>query len=365
MDFKDEIKNLSDRHLKIKNQLLTEEATKNSIIMPFIKLLGYDPFDPDQVTPEFTADYGTKKAEKVDYALIFQGKPIILIECKKVGENLDISHESQLYRYFSVTKTRFGILTNGTIWQFFSDIDEPNIMDKTPFLEFDLSNISEHLVEELKKFHKSYFNLEASVEAASELKYTSRLKQILLNELKSPSVDFVKFFSKQIYDKVLTEVRLKSFTEIVKKSLTHFVGELINERLKAAAILADSQIIIESINPLAQTQSSASANEEKNKIVTTEEEKESFWIIRSILRVKIDPKRIFYRDAQTYFSILLDDNNRKSICRLYLNADKKYIGIFNNEKKETKYEIHSVEDIYNFSEHLIPVIEMYEKETVH
>lgn len=117
----------------------TEEATKNAFVMPFLNnVLGYDVFDPSEVIPEFTADTGTKKGEKVDYAIIKDGEVQVLIECKKLGEPLSLKHASQLYRYFSVTNARIAILTNGVIYQFFTDLDAPNKMDEKPFLELDL-----------------------------------------------------------------------------------------------------------------------------------------------------------------------------------------------------------------------------------
>lgn len=95
------------------SELLTEEATKNALIMPMLKTLGYDVFDPSIVIPEFTADFGVKKGEKVDYAIRIGGEIQILVECKPVHSDLASVHASQLYRYYSVTKARFGILTNG------------------------------------------------------------------------------------------------------------------------------------------------------------------------------------------------------------------------------------------------------------
>ena len=94
--------------LKVKNQreaIQTEEATKNAFIMPFIStILGYDVFNPLEVVPEFTADVGVKKGEKIDYAIMRDGEVQILIECKKSTEPLKIEHASQLFRYFAVTE---------------------------------------------------------------------------------------------------------------------------------------------------------------------------------------------------------------------------------------------------------------------
>ena len=92
MDFKDQIKILADRVSKLKEQILTEEATKNAFIMPFIQALGYDVFNPLEVVPEYITDIGTKKGEKIDYAIFRDGEPILLIECKHWGQDLSL-HE--------------------------------------------------------------------------------------------------------------------------------------------------------------------------------------------------------------------------------------------------------------------------------
>jgi hypothetical protein len=118
MDLIDQLRALATRVAAAKDMIQTEEATKNAMIMPFIQLLGYNVFDPMEVTPELVADVGTKKGEKVDYAVLRDGKPIMLFECKKSGADLHINHASQLFRYFHVTEARFGVLTNGLAYKF-------------------------------------------------------------------------------------------------------------------------------------------------------------------------------------------------------------------------------------------------------
>lgn len=138
MVFNDRIRELSGQVQKQLPHIQTEEATKNALIMPFITALGYNVFNPTEVTPELHADVGIKKGEKVDYAILQDGKPIILFECKWHGADLNKDHASQLYRYFSVTDARFGVLTNGVQYRFYTDLDAANKMDAKPFFEFDL-----------------------------------------------------------------------------------------------------------------------------------------------------------------------------------------------------------------------------------
>lgn len=123
--FKEDLKFLSNRVSTLKESIGTEEATKTSLIMPFFQLLGYDVFNPTEFVPEFTADVGIKKGEKVDYAIILDSIPVMLVEAKSIKEKLT-KHDSQLFRYFGTTTSRFGILTNGEEYKFFTDLDEPN-----------------------------------------------------------------------------------------------------------------------------------------------------------------------------------------------------------------------------------------------
>lgn len=217
MDFKDSIKQLSERVLKLKDNLQTEEATKTALIMPFIQMLGYDVFNPLEVMPEYTCDIGTKKGEKIDYAIIKEDSPIILIECKHWKQDLTL-HDNQLLRYFHVSNAKFGILTNGIIYRFYTDLETPNKMDEKPFLEIDLLDIKHPDIEEVKKFHKTYFDLENILSSANELKYTRELKCLVNSEFQNPSTDFVKLFAKQVYDGLLTQKMLEQFT--VKKYTT-------------------------------------------------------------------------------------------------------------------------------------------------
>ena len=193
VDFIDKIRELTVRIPKQLDYIQTEEATKNALIMPFISALGYNVFDPTEVTPELNADVGIKKGEKVDYAILKDGKPVILFECKHHAADLGKVHASQLYRYFSVTEARFGVLTNGLIYWFYTDLEAPNKMDGKPFFEFNLLDIRETAVEQLKKFTKSSFDVNNILTSASELKYTREIRSILLDLMQEPSDEFVKF----------------------------------------------------------------------------------------------------------------------------------------------------------------------------
>lgn len=349
MDFMDEIKQFSAKVLEIKDKVKTEEATKVSIIMPFLQILGYNVFDPHEVVPEFSADVGTKKGEKVDYAIMVNGKPSILIEAKAVDDSLK-SHDAQLYRYFSVTESKFAILTNGIIYKFYSDIQEPNKMDDIPFLEFSLLDIKEQLVAELKKFKKEAYNAEELITTATTLKYTNKIKSLFEVELKEPKDEFIKYFIREIYTGKATQNVVDKFKPIVKKALNQYINDLMNEKIKAAFETSEAET-----DPISEEET-----DEKKTIVTTAHELEAFFLIKSICREILEPKRITYKDTLSYFTILLDNNTWKWICRLYLNGNKKYIGIPSDDK-ETKLSITCIDDIYNYKKEINETVKAYLK----
>lgn len=355
MDFKDTINQLALRVEKLKSNIQTEEATKNAFIMPFLQSLGYDVFNPLEVIPEFTCDIGTKKGEKVDYAIIREGNPIILVECKHWSQDLTL-FDNQLLRYFHVTTAKFGLLTNGIIYRFYTDLKEPNKMDEKPFLEVNILDLKDFQISELKKFHKSYFDIEGIYSSANELKYINELKLIIQNEFGNPSPEFVKLLVKQVYDGIATQKVLDQFTPLLKKTISTYINDLITDRIKGALTTEkEKQAKEESI----QDDKDNSDLNNTAEIVTTQEEIEGYLTVKAILRKVVDIERITHRDALSYFAILFDDNNRKPVCRLYFNGQRKYVGTFDENKKETKHLIESLDDIYLHGDELQGVIKNY------
>ncbi len=355
------IEKLSALSSKIKQQssaIETEEATKNAFVMPFINnVLGYDVFDPTEVIPEFVCDIGTKKGEKIDYAILKNGEIQILIECKKIGETLNINHASQLFRYFHVTNARISILTNGQVYKFFTDLDAPNKMDEKPFLEIDLLDIDETVIAELKKITKSAFDIESIISAAGELKYVSMIKKILHTQMSSPEEDFVKFFASRVYDGILTQKVRDNFTILTKKAASQYINAQINERLKTA--MSGGQIQVNDFPESEEEKDSDKNLKDESDVVTTIDELEGFHIIKAIARAVIDSHRITHRDTKSYFGVLIDDNNRKPLCRLHFNRNQKYLGLFDLEKNETRHPIKSVDDIYSFADIIRATASLY------
>ncbi|SHJ80957.1 hypothetical protein SAMN04487911_1403 [Arenibacter nanhaiticus] len=349
MELFNQLKALADKVDQLKEQIGTEESTKHAFTLPFINILGYDAFNPLEVVPEFTADLGMKKGEKVDYAIFQNETPILIIECKHWKQDLNV-HNSQLFRYFHVTKTRFALLTNGIVYRFYTDLDEPNKMDEKPFLEFDITTLKESTVKEIEKFHKSNFDISKIVDNASNLKYTREIKTLIDQELQSPSPDFVRLFANKAYNGRLTSTVLEDFKEIVSKAFVQTISEKVSDRLNAALNKEEEKQKTEEEIDL----------EPKTKIETTEEEMEAYQIVVAILRRKLQKERIVHRDTQSYFGILLDDNNRKPICRLHLNGGNKYISIFDDSKKEIKEQIDTIDDIYKFEKQLLQTVDNYD-----
>ncbi|WP_394747095.1 type I restriction endonuclease [Spongiimicrobium salis] len=348
MELQNQLKALADKIHQLKEKISTEESTKHAFVLPFINSLGYDTFDPTEVVPEFTADIGLKKGEKVDYAIFQNDNPILIIECKHWKESLD-AHNSQLFRYFHVSKTRFALLTNGIEYRFYTDLDARNKMDDKPFLAFNIAQLKENIVHEIAKFHKSNFDVNKIVNNASALKYTREIKKQIIEELQAPSSHFVKLFASTVYPGRLTERVMDEFTDLVAKAFNQTISEKVNDRLNAALNKEAEQQQDEIVEP-----------EEVSKIVTTEEELEGFRIVVAILRRKLPIARIAYRDTQSYFGILLDNNNRKPLCRLHLNAATKYIGLIDKKKDETRVVITSITDIYEHEEALLATVAYYE-----
>ncbi len=338
------------------NQLLTEEATKFSLVMPLINTLGYNVFDHTVVIPEFTADVGIKKGEKVDFAIKIASKIAILIEAKSAGSDLSNAHAGQLFRYFSVTEARFGCLTNGLQWWFFTDLDAPNKMDEKPFFRFDIRNYDASDLAELQKFAADQFSVDGILSAASDLKFRSLIADQVRLEMQAPSDELVRLIGKRVHPGNMTnDVRVR-FTALLTDAFRDVVREQV--RMSLSNALARNEGTPTLTASPAQAPSEQSLNSETS--ATTDEEEEGFRIIRAIAARDADPTRVHIRDAASYCAILLDNNNRRPLARLYFGEKKKRIGFF-KEKIEERIDLDKVEDIYKYSDKILAAIGEYSK----
>jgi predicted type IV restriction endonuclease len=363
MDIAERVQALALKIRKQKAVIETEEATKNAFVMPFIStVLGYDVFNPAEVIPEFTADVGTKRGEKIDYAVAHDGKIQLLVEVKKVRDPLKIEHASQLFRYFAVTNARIAILTNGEVYEFYTDLDAPNRMDAKPFLVLDFSTLDETLLPELAKLTKESFDLDSVISAAGELKYIGALKRVLAAQFKAPEDDWVRLLTTRVYDGAFTQKVREQFAPLVAKAARQFLTEQVNDRLKNALGGPDGYVSVSggaAEEPVAAQEDEARPVDEKGDIVTTEEEIEGFRIVRAIVCSEVPVARVVARDTKTYCGVLLDDNNRKPIARLWFNRSKKYLGVFDEQKVETRIPLERIEDIYAHADLLRQTVSRY------
>ena len=339
MDFASRLAELQKRTIEHREVLLTEEAAKTALVMPFLQSLGYDVFNPKEVVPEFTADVGIKKGEKVDYAICQDGKVNILIECKPSTAELNVNHASQLFRYFSVTESRLAILTNGVNYQFFSDVEKPNKMDERPFLTFSMEAIKPSDIRTLEKFAKADFDIEKIIQEAGHLKLQSLLRKAMDREFAEPSDEFVRVFAAHVVEGRLTPGAKESIAKLIPNTVAAIIRDKVNERL-ASALNASTPTMAE------PEEAEIPAPEEA--IITTQEELSGFHIVQAIASRLVDPKRIVIRDSKSYCAILLDDNNRKTIARLWFNSPTtRYFGTFEG-KDETRHLMPDLTSIYQY-----------------
>lgn len=362
MDFIDQLKQFSKRLESIADTIQTEESTKTAVIMPFFSMLGYDVFNPQEFMPEYTADVGIKKGEKVDYAIIKDGDPVILIECKSITENLE-RHDSQLFRYFGTSSAKFAILTNGIYYRFYTDLDNPNKMDEDPFLTINMLEIRDNQVPELKKFCKSVFDIDSIFSTASELKYVHEFKEIFSAQLDEPSDDFLRFFLQSCYTGPKTQNVIEKFRPILRKALNDQISEMMNDKIKVALGGSGGSVSVSDSKQAEESTPDTDENRSEKKrspnIVTTEEELEAYFIIKNLLSSVTDIKDITYKDTESYISILYKANTRKWICRLKLTDSVKYLFLPDENKKELRYTLQDIYDIPQYKDQLVAVLQRY------
>ena len=330
MDLQTKLEALSEKANAHREILATEEAAKTALVMPFLQALGYDVFNPSEVVPEFTCDVGTKKGEKVDYAIRIDSEIKMLLECKPCNQELSIKHASQLYRYFSVTDAKFAILTNGARYKFYSDLQASNRMDEKPFFEFDLCKLKKTDFRSLAKFQRAGFDVDAIVETAANLQMEGEVVKALELEMGEPSADLVRLVASRITDKRLTPGIKAAIARHIPNAFNAILRDRLNERLTSAIEVGDDEPPCSS------------------EIETTQEEIEGFLIVRAIASEVVDPERVVMRDSKSYCAVLLDDNNRKPIARLWFNSETtRHVGTFDAQKEETRHQIDKLTDIFH------------------
>lgn len=347
MDFSETIGALADRAQKIKSGLGTEEATKTALVMPFIQALGYDVFNPLEVVPEYIADIAGKKGEKVDYAIMQNGTPIMIIECKTYGTNLNEISREQLHRYFLTLDSSVGILTDGVRYLFFSTGDDGKNMDTTPFMEFNLDNIDPTLLPEMRKLCKGKFELQKTLDTVSELKFNRQVKLSLTKNLETPDMDFIDYLLAQAGIKGLRQkTKEERYAAYAKRAFTEFIAEQVDGRLKTA-LAATSKKEKEKEEELKTTQQPVVAEE------ITENEWQAYYLVKSILMSTVDADRIYIRNLSKVgrSMVIMDDSIKKPLVRLFFHIpDKLTIELVGENKEKLPYSIDKIDDLLSYAE---------------
>ncbi|MBC7340866.1 MAG: type I restriction enzyme HsdR N-terminal domain-containing protein [Clostridia bacterium] len=373
MGFKEDMQKLSAQIAERKNHVVNEEMGKQVLVMPFIQALGFDVFNPLEVRPEYIADFGKKKGEKVDYAIFKDGTPVMFIEAKSVTENLE-NHDAQLARYFNATpEVRIAVLTNGVVYKFFTDLNSNNIMDQSPFLTLDITNLTTSDIEILANFRKDRFETESLVRYAEELIYTSNLNAKLKDLFKNPPDDFIRFLIRDFSDTRVTSNVIERFRPIVKKSISHAILEIVSQGLFPQEVASNEEVAQTSDQVEEKTTEDKEPEETDagRKIITSEKERASFDLIKSILEKHgLDTSSLNSKDTVNYYGIFtknifhwfirlnLDSANEHIITRLPLETAQSLAPGFKVEPApkgigESRVYINSYHDLVKLEELIV------------
>lgn len=347
MSIEKEIEKFSSHLKKIKDNIKTEEATKTAMIMPFFQLLGYDIFNPLEFVPEYTADVGIKKGERVDYAIMDKKQnPLILIEAKSCNEKLE-KHGSQLFRYFSVTPAKIGILTNGLIYYFYSDLEMQNKMDRKPFLVIDMLKVKENEIEEIKRFQKENFEINKIIEKAEELKNKEQIKQFLMQQFKEPDNEFVSYILTNVYQWKKTQKVIKDFKPIIKSVLNQLINEKVGDRLQSALVVSENM-----------TEENKSEKNPPKVEVMSKEQKESYKTVEAIVKEELRGGKLKYQQVEDNFVIMLDENLDKWICKFNFIEGLLYMNLKINGKECMKRRMQGISDLNYYQNQLCEIVKI-------
>ncbi|CAN5622909.1 type I restriction endonuclease [soil metagenome] len=290
-----------------------EEAAKQSLVVPFLQVLGYDVWDPREVQPEYIADFAKKKSngqmEKIDYALHIGSAPGIFIECKAADKELD-EHDAQLARYFNATPSvRVAVLTNGVRLKIFTDLQQPNIMDDKPWLDVDLRNVRQAEIDALKRLRKADFDAEQVVSLAEEMVYYNVMVAFMAAQLRDPSEAFVRFIAGEIptIGRITSKI-VERLTPIIRKAIQASIVAHVERSFSREPEPLPEPVAAPPPPPVTM-------GETREGVVTTVEELECFSLISTMIKEVHPDAIVSYRDSKSYFTII-QKNVRKWFVRL-------------------------------------------------
>jgi len=328
-DFQERLLAFSQRVVSLAPRCTNEESTKLFLILPFIGLLGYDDRNPLEVCPEHAADFSEKYKNRVDFAILQNDEPIIAVECKCNGTPLK-DERGQLRSYFNAAPTvKMGLLTDGLLYEFYADSDQPNMMDANPFLTIDLREVATGKLEEtavdgLRSLRKGHFDPEnIGAEAKRKLVFQSFLEQIA-SLAEAPSEAFTRMLLQQAGMSHVRGKALPEFQDLVRSAFRAFVNEKILQRLdlskEAAGVLAAA--------PGAEA-TPAEPIRADDKIVTTDAELEVMAFVKRRLAFLVQDEaqfdaisRIGFRDYQGKFVVFYERERRGRLFE-FVEGNKK------------------------------------------
>lgn len=327
MAFADNIRTLANQIAERRKHVATEEAAKQALILPFLAVLGFDIYNPAELVPEYKAGWA-KITEKIDYAIQLHGKPVLFVEAKGIGETLT-NHDPQLAKYFNATpEVKIAIITNGVHYRFFTDLQEPNLLDKKPFFEFEFGDFSDADIAVLERFRKDVFNSVSLVGYAEDLVFLGTLKSNFKKLLREPSDEFISFALKDaaIVDTRVTQKVIDRFRPLVKESISTAVLEIVQQSLlPQAAVLETVTAPSGSDQDTDDAKDTESAG--KSGVITTDEEVRAYELIKSLVSPHVpDPDKIKMHDTGSYFSVLYGVTTRWFVRMLIQDREKKTVG---------------------------------------
>ena len=319
-------------HIKtVGSHCTTEETTKQALILPLLNILDFSPFDPQKVKAEFSASFpGAKASERVDYALFSNGNPVMFLEAKAYNVRLT-NHDGQLSRYFNSTPSvSVAAITNGIEWRFFTDLKLPNIMDDTPFLTVDFSNLGDCDVEQLSKFRFDMFNSKALKSFAKERNYLSLFTSSIATCLREVDPEFVRFIANRaIPNTKLPPKVLETFAPLVKQSVKDAISEMVVSGLSAPSTAVANTPSPTMNQPSTTTQepipTDIHIDPTNAKIQTTTAERRLLEIVKEMVSGVVSPEEIIGKDTETYYNLLFQGKTNRWIASYYGNRKKALI----------------------------------------
>lgn len=329
-EFRQKVRAFAERAVILAPRCQNEESTKLFLILPFLSLLGYDDRNPDEVCPEHSADFSDKYKNRVDFAVLKDGRPVIAIECKTVGLPLK-DERGQLRAYFNAAPTvKMGLITDGLIYEFYADSDEQNMMDPSAFISIDLRDVAKGMIEEsveegLRSLQKGNFNPDnIGAEAKWKLIFQKFVQQIS-GFAENPNEALVRMM---LQNAGISHIRSKALTEYSELAKSAF-REFINLRILQRLDLPTKEL--EKDKPLALAEAILTETKHDDGIVTTEVELDVFNYTKRRLSFLVKDDRLFgeiakieYRDYKGKFVVFYKRERAGRLFDFYEGRDKKF-----------------------------------------